>query len=77
MQRMVNFLLRSLQRGIECVWCAVVFASTAVHLRPHPRLVHAVAGEQPLMNLSEEALRRSAEYKRAIPQIILVGSRSQ
>ena len=36
-------------------------------------LVHAVAGEQPLMNLSEEALRRSAEYKRAIPQIILSG----
>ena len=36
-------------------------------------LVHAVAGEQPLMTLSEEALRRSAEYKRAIPQMILSG----
>ena len=36
-------------------------------------LVHAVAGEQPLMTLSEEALRRSTEYRRAIPQMILSG----
>ena len=36
-------------------------------------LVHAVAGEQPLLNLSEEALRRSTEYQREIPQMILSG----
>ena len=36
-------------------------------------LVHAVAGEQPLMTLSDEALRRSSEFKRAMPAMILSG----
>ena len=74
MQRMVNFFAALYSAALSASgvqWCLGLDSSaleTALQ-----GLVHAVAGEQPLMNLSEEALRRSAEYKRAIPQIILSG----